>query len=104
MVLEQLGKRKRKTRILILLLTDNHFNNGYFLPMPLCFKIGYKDLLLQILIKNYRGFSNTVDQSDEFSFFRDIHVTNGSHLLFPKAYRHINRTAGAFRRVKSLET
>ena len=65
--------------------------------------MGCKNLLLQILIKNYREFSNMVDWSGEFSFFRDIHV-NGSHLRFPKAYRYINRTAGIFRGVKLLET
>ena len=38
--------------------------------------MGYKNLLLQILIKNYGGFSNMVDWSGEFSFFEDIHVRN----------------------------
>ena len=29
---------------------------------------------------------------DEFSFFRDIYVTNGWHVHLHKAYRHKNRT------------
>ena len=62
--------------------------------------MGCKTLLLQILIKHFRGFSSMVDRSGEFSLFRDIHVANGSHLYFPKAYRHIHRTAGTFRGVK----
>ena len=45
-----------------------------------------------------------MDQSDEFSFLQDIHLTNGWHLHLPKAYCTKNRTAGTFRRVKSLET
>ena len=44
------------------------------------------------------------DRSGEFSFFRDIHVKNGWHLRFHKAYCHQNQTARTFRGVKSLET
>ena len=45
-----------------------------------------------------------VERSGEFSFFWDIHVTNGWNLQFPKVYRHKNGAAGIYRGVKSLET
>ena len=44
------------------------------------------------------------NRSSGFSFFQDIHVTNGWHLQFPKAYHYKNRTAGIIREVKSLTT
>ena len=40
---------------------------------------------------------------DEFSFFRDIHITNGWHVHLHKAYRHKNWTTGAFSRVSDFK-
>ena len=65
--------------------------------------MGCKNLLLQILIKKYGGFSNVAERSVESSFFRDIHVTNSWYLHFPKAYRHKNWTPGIFIGVKPIE-
>ena len=43
------------------------------------------------------------DRGDDFSFSRDIHITNGQYLYFHKTYGHQDCTTGTSGEVQSLE-
>ena len=43
-------------------------------------------------------------RGSEFSFFKDIRITNGWHLHFHNTYGHQSWTAGTSRKVDSLGT
>ena len=44
------------------------------------------------------------DPSGNFSFFQNIHITNGQYLYLHKTWDHQNQTAGSSKEVDSLET